>query len=66
MSTTIIKKRWKKYIPYLDLGLKIPFIKIHTQVMFEGVCTDTFEYLLLYVEIHKWHFKFRLYNIRKY
>jgi hypothetical protein len=55
-----INKYWWR--PLLRIDIQIPFIRIMTQLMNESPEALTIQYLMVYIEVYKWHFDFRLYN----
>lgn len=59
MSRYINKHWWK---PLLRLDIAIPFVQIRTELMNESIDNAIIRYIMLYIQVWKWHFDFRLYN----
>ena len=48
--------------PYLYLDIRLPFIRIYTNIMSKSIDCYTYEYISLSVEIFKYNFSFMLYE----
>ena len=56
-------KRWKNYLPYLDLWVDFGILQVRTDIMCKNIMNDTFEYLVISVRVmRKWGFEFKLYS----
>lgn len=56
-------KRWKSYLPYLDLWIDLGVLQVRTDVMCENMMNQTFEYILISVTVmRKWGFRLKLYS----
>lgn len=54
-----------KIKPILYLHLEIPYVCVSTSIMRDCFEQEVIEYIMLYVSIHKWKFKIRLYNTKE-
>lgn len=54
--------RIRKWMPYLDFYLSIPFLTIGTVLFYYTFVNRTYEYLGLYLKIWKWEFRFKCYD----
>ena len=54
---------WKKYLPYVDLWVDLGVLKVMTDIMYENIMNQTFEYLVISVTVmRRWGFRFKLYS----
>jgi hypothetical protein len=56
------KIKWRRFLPLLYVNIEIPFISIHTELMYERIERDTMEYIVLGIRVYKWIFHIRLYD----
>lgn len=56
-------KKWKKYLPDIDLYIRIPFVIVATEIFHEAMDMYAYNWLVLYVKIYKWEFRFKLYTL---
>ena len=54
-----------KFRPLLHISIKIPFVRIRTNLMAENIANGYREYLGLYIGIHKWHWELALYDTHR-
>lgn len=54
---------WKKYLPYVDLWVDLGVLQVMTDIMYENIMNQTFEYLVISVTVmRRWGFRFKLYS----
>lgn len=53
-------KHWWR--PLLRLDIEIPFLRVATDLMNERMESMTLQYIMLRIDLWKWHFDFRLYT----
>lgn len=52
--------------PILDFTLVIPFVSLRTGLMHFKFEEAVLEYVVLFIKIYKWEFKFRLYKPKRF
>jgi hypothetical protein len=58
--------KWRRFLPYLEIYISIPYVTIQTELMNERQESMTFQYISLSVRVWKWHTAFRLYKPREW
>jgi hypothetical protein len=61
-----MKKRLRNYLPYLEIYVSLPLLRITTELMNERVESMTYTYISLNIRLWKWEGHFRLYAPREW
>lgn len=53
--------KWRKYLPNIALGIRLPFFTLETRAMYERYDAMIVEWVSVYIKIYKWSFDFKWY-----
>jgi hypothetical protein len=56
-------KKWMRFLPSLEISIKIPFLTVKTTLFRELVEANQYDWYGLDIIFFKWHFRFHLYAL---